>query len=91
MQSWWQYGVRFGEPKFDIICGIRVNFHHSAASLFVYIANYSGHLVLLQSGKGVVLLIWITFKRIDSAILKLTLCCIKNLVVWNTCALKRTY
>ena len=49
------------------------------------------HLVLLLSGKAVVLPIKITFKRIDSAILKLTLCFLKIIVVWNIYAIKRAY
>ena len=72
---------------------MRVNLDHSAGSFFAYIANYSGSLKvswLLLSGNAVVLPIGITFKCIDSAILKLKLSCLKNIVVWKTCAIKRT-
>ena len=40
--------------------------------------HVNGLFILLQSGKAVVLTIRITFKRIDSAILKLLLSCLKN-------------
>ena len=57
--------------------------------IFAYIAAYLKSLSFLLSAKAVVLLIKITFKRIDSAIPKLTLSCLKNIVVWNTYAIKR--
>ena len=58
------------------ICSL--TFHHSVSFFFfAYIENYLGHLVLLLSGKAVVLPNKITFKRIDSAILKLTLFALK--------------
>ena len=72
------------------ICALTF-FHRSTGSIFAYIANYSGLLVFLLSGSALVLLIWITFKRIDSAILELTFSCLKNIVMWNTHAIKTTY
>ena len=48
-------------------------------------------LVFSLNGKAVVLPIRITFKRIDSALVKLTLSCLKNVIVWNTYAIKRAY
>ena len=50
-----------------------------------------GHLVFLLRGKVAVLPIRITFKRIDSAALKLTLSRLKNIVMLNTCAITRAY
>ena len=49
------------------------------------------HLVLLLNDKAFVLPSRKTFKRIDSETLKLTLSCLKNDVVWNTCAIKKVY
>ena len=43
-----------------------------------------------MSGKAVVQTIWITFKRINSA-MKLALLYLKNVFVWNTYAIKRAY
>ena len=56
-----------------------LTFYHSAGSFFI-----RSHLVLLLSVKAAVLIIRIILKRIDFAILKLTISCIKNIVVLNT-------
>ena len=42
LQSWWKYGVRFGDPKFDIICTkyMRVYLSSLIRLFFAYIANY---------------------------------------------------
>ena len=83
MQSWWQYGLRFGRPTFDIIYGytkyMRVNFPLLSRFFFSPILPIvRDHLVLLLSRKAVVLLITKTFKRIDSALLLLTLSCLNS-------------
>ena len=62
------------------ICAL--TFHHSVGSVFFFfflptLKIIRGHLVLLLSGKAVVLPNNITFKRIDSAILKLILLALK--------------
>ena len=68
-----------------------LTFHHSAGSCFDYIANFSGSLSFFLSSRTFIEPIRITFKRIDSAILKLALSCLKNIVVLNIFAIKRTY
>ena len=95
MQSWRQYGVRFGDPKFDIICTkyMRVNLPSLSRPVFfsLILLIIRGHLLVLLSDKVVVLPTRITFKRIDSAILKPILSCLKSIVVWNICAIKTAY
>ena len=87
MHSWWEYDVRFGDPKFDIVLNIYTFTSISQLVFFSPTLQISrGHLVLLLSGKAVVLPIRITFKRIDSAMLKLTFPCLINILVWNTFA-----
>ena len=58
-------------------------FYHSAGSFFLTLRIIWGRVVLLLSGKAVFLPIRINFKRIDLAILKLTLSCLKNIVEWR--------
>ena len=66
-------------------------FYHSTGFFFAYITNCSGLLLsLLLSGTAVVLLIRITFRRIDWAILKLAHSCLKNIVVGNMLSRKLT-
>ena len=46
VQSWWQYGARFGEPKFEIICtkDMYVNLILLSRFFFGNIANCFGSL-----------------------------------------------
>ena len=83
VQNWWQYGVRFGDQKFDIIYVRKPSITQQVIVLLA-LQGIRSHLVLLPSVKNVVLPIKITFKRVDLAMLKLTLSCLKNIVVWNT-------
>ena len=55
-----------------------INLVSLSRCFFTYIANYG---VATVSGKAVVPPIRITFKRIDLAILKLRLSCLKNIMV----------
>ena len=93
VQSWWQYGVKYGDPKLDITYTkyMWVDLSSLSQFFFAYIANYLESLWFFADDKAVVLPISTTLKQIDSAILKPTLFCLKNLVVWNTYAIKRAY
>ena len=71
------------------ICAL--TFHQSACVFFAYYAYYSKSLSFLLSSKAVAPPIRLTFYGIDSAILKLTLSFLKNIVVCNTYAFKRAY
>ena len=83
-------GAIFGDWKFDLIFTkyIRVSVP-SLSRIFLPTSQITrDHWALLLSGKAVVPPIKITFKRIDSAKLKLTLSCLKSIVVWNTYAIE---
>ena len=57
VQSWWQYGVRFGHPKFDIICTNYMSIYLPSLRRFIFRLHcklYRGHLVFLLSAKAVV-------------------------------------
>ena len=64
-----------------------LTFHHIAGFFFGLLWTFS----IVADWYGCRSTIMITFKRIDSAMLKLTLSCLKSIVVWNTCAIKRVY
>ena len=83
MQSWWQFRVRFGDPKFDVICNkyMRVDLPSFSRFFSTILQIIRDHLVYLISCKAVVLPIRITFKGIDSEILNLILSWLKNIVV----------
>ena len=78
-----QFGVRFGNPKFDIVNIIYVlnqlalTLHYSIDSFLSPFQIIWSHLVLLLSYKAFVLTIKVTFKRIDT---KLTLLALK--ILW---------
>ena len=72
VQRWWKYskyGVRFGDPKFDIMCIKYMRVNLPSFSRFFSLQIIGDHLFLLLSGKAAVLSIRKTFKLIDSAIL----------------------
>ena len=60
VQSWWQYGVRFGDPKFDFIYHMYYIYAclpsiTQPVLLSLTLQIIRGHLVLLLIGKAVVL------------------------------------
>ena len=86
VQSWWQCGSDLTTQSLILfvlnICAYI--FHHLSGYFLLALEIIQGHLVFLLFGKAVVLSIKITFKRIDTTILKLALSCLKNIVVWST-------
>ena len=81
VQSWSQYEVRLGDPKFGIICTrqMPVYFHHSFGCFSYTLQIIRGHSVFFLIGKSVVQPTRITFKRIYSTkTLKLTVSCPKK-------------
>ena len=70
---------------------MRVSFHHSSGYVSSTLQIIRGHLVLLLTCKAVVQPIRLTFKRTELAITKLIHSGLKNVVVWNTYAIKRAY
>ena len=91
MQGWLQCGVRLATQSLTSyelnICALI--FYHSPIVFSPTLQTVLCHLLFLLSGKAVVLPIRITFQRIDSAILKLTLSYLKNIVVWIMLMLSR--
>ena len=67
---------------------MRVNLLYSADFFLPTLQITRDHALLVLRGMDIVLPIKITFKHIDLAILKLTLSCVKNIVVWNAYAIK---
>ena len=79
VQTWWQYVVRLAPQSLTLwlnICAL--TFHRSAGFFSPTLRISRGHLVMFMIGKAVVLPSRITFKRIGSAILKLTISCLKK-------------
>ena len=88
-----QYGVRFDNPKFGIICTKYMRVNLPSLSRFFFSPTLQiirVHLALLLSGR-LSFYPLVTFKPIDSEILKVTFSCLKNIVVWNTCVIKEPH